>query len=109
MSVDSTQLVITQLPNCQVSATAPGGLAPAAGETRTATVTANGIGCGWSTGSFVSWITIAGSATGAGSGTRQFVIAPYSGLGPASWDPDNRGERDHRHAAGGSHRARRQR
>ncbi len=68
---------ITQAANCQFTVD-PGSTAtaPTLGVTRTATISANGSGCGWTIGADVAWITISGATTGTGSGTRSYTIAP---------------------------------
>jgi hypothetical protein len=50
----------------------------AQGGTGTVNVT-TGAGCGWSAASGESWIVITSGATGSGSGTVTYSVAPYSG------------------------------
>jgi hypothetical protein len=50
----------------------------AQGGTGTVNVT-TGTGCGWSAASSESWIVITSGATGSGSGTVSYSVAPYSG------------------------------
>ena len=50
----------------------------AQGGTGTVNVT-TGAGCGWSATSGESWIAITSGATGSGSGTVTYSVAPYSG------------------------------
>jgi hypothetical protein len=38
-----------------------------------------GAGCGWTTVSKVSWITVTGGSSGTGNGSVTYSVAPYTG------------------------------
>jgi hypothetical protein len=62
---------------CTFSLTPTGRTAAAGGESNTASVT-TATGCSWTAASGASWIAIAGGASGSGSGTVSYNVAPNS-------------------------------
>ncbi len=70
-----TQYFAVPVVGCNYSINPLNALFPATGGTGTVTVT-TALGCGWASTSQVSWVTISSGATGNGSGTVTFVVAP---------------------------------
>jgi hypothetical protein len=84
MTVGGQTFTVTQAGqssgNCSYSISPTSKSFSSAGGTGTINVTTSA-GCGWVAASNVSWITVTSGATGTGSGTVSYSVAPNSGAG----------------------------
>jgi hypothetical protein len=69
-------------PVCTVSLAPATHTAPAEGATRTIAVATSTASCAWTAGTSVSWIGIPGNASGTGSGSVEYTIAPNTATEP---------------------------
>ena len=78
LTIAGQPFTVTQSPGCAYDVSPLTHAADASGGARTSTVTA-AAGCAWTASSNVPWITITSGASGSGTGSVAFTVAPVTG------------------------------